>query len=105
MGEPLLEVETDKAVLTVESAYSGTLLKILYPADETLEVGHRHRLRRPARRVARRVERWCCAPCHYSRQQRRKWRTCPYAGGRASTRRGAEWWPRAGLAGGAADGA
>ncbi len=39
MGEPLLEVETDKAVLTVESAYSGTVLKILYPADETLEVG------------------------------------------------------------------
>src|SRR5262249_53873629 len=37
--EPLLEVETDKAVLTVESAYSGTVLKILYPADETLEVG------------------------------------------------------------------
>src|SRR5579871_805897 len=39
MGEPLLEVETDKAILTVESAYSGTVLKILYPADETLEVG------------------------------------------------------------------
>jgi pyruvate dehydrogenase E2 component (dihydrolipoamide acetyltransferase) len=39
MGEPLLEVETDKAVLTVESAYNGTVLKILYPADKTLESG------------------------------------------------------------------
>src|SRR5690242_7732351 len=39
LGEPLLDVETDKAVLTVESAYTGTVLKILYPADETLESG------------------------------------------------------------------
>jgi pyruvate dehydrogenase E2 component (dihydrolipoamide acetyltransferase) len=39
MGEPLLEVETDKALLTVESAFTGTLLKIACQAGETIEAG------------------------------------------------------------------
>jgi pyruvate dehydrogenase E2 component (dihydrolipoamide acetyltransferase) len=39
MGEPLLEVETDKATLTVESAFTGTLLKIACQAGETIEAG------------------------------------------------------------------
>lgn len=38
-GEPLLEVETDKAVLEVESAVAGTLLRILHSADETVVAG------------------------------------------------------------------
>jgi pyruvate dehydrogenase E2 component (dihydrolipoamide acetyltransferase) len=39
LGEPLLEVDTDKATLQVESFGSGTLLKILYAAGETVRVG------------------------------------------------------------------
>jgi pyruvate dehydrogenase E2 component (dihydrolipoamide acetyltransferase) len=39
LGEPLLEVETDKAALTVESALSGTLLKIVQPAEATIPSG------------------------------------------------------------------
>jgi pyruvate dehydrogenase E2 component (dihydrolipoamide acetyltransferase) len=39
MGEPLLEVETDKVTLTVESAFTGTLLKIERQAGETIEAG------------------------------------------------------------------
>ena len=38
-GEPLLEVETDKATLEVEAAVSGTLLAVLHGADETVAVG------------------------------------------------------------------
>lgn len=38
-GEPLLEVETDKATLEVEAAVSGTLLAVLHGADETVGVG------------------------------------------------------------------
>ena len=38
-GEPLFELETDKSVVTVESFYSGTLLKILVPEGETVPVG------------------------------------------------------------------
>lgn len=38
-GEPLFELETDKSVVTVESFYSGTLLKILVPQGETVPVG------------------------------------------------------------------
>ena len=37
-GEILLEVETDKAVMEVESDASGTLTKILVAADETVPV-------------------------------------------------------------------
>ncbi len=38
-GEPLLEVETDKATLEVEAAVSGTLLAVLHGPDETVTVG------------------------------------------------------------------
>jgi pyruvate dehydrogenase E2 component (dihydrolipoamide acetyltransferase) len=38
-GEPLLEVETDKATLEVEAAVSGTLLSVLHGADEVVAVG------------------------------------------------------------------
>jgi len=38
-GEPLLEVETDKATLEVEAAVSGTLLAVLHGADEVVGVG------------------------------------------------------------------
>jgi len=38
-GEPLLEVETDKATLEVEAAVSGTLLAVLRGADEMVAVG------------------------------------------------------------------
>ena len=37
-GEILLEVETDKAVMEVESDATGTLTKILVPAGETVPV-------------------------------------------------------------------
>jgi pyruvate dehydrogenase E2 component (dihydrolipoamide acetyltransferase) len=39
MGEPLLEVETDKAALTVESAFTGTMAKIERQAGETVKAG------------------------------------------------------------------
>jgi pyruvate dehydrogenase E2 component (dihydrolipoamide acetyltransferase) len=39
MGEPLLEVETDKATLTVESAFTGALQKIERQAGESVEAG------------------------------------------------------------------
>jgi len=37
-GEILLEVETDKAVMEIESTASGILRKILVPAGETVPV-------------------------------------------------------------------
>lgn len=39
LGEPILEVETDKAILQVESSYAGKLLKILRHADEVVLAG------------------------------------------------------------------
>lgn len=39
LGEPLLEVETDKATLEVEAFVAGTVLRILHQAGETVEVG------------------------------------------------------------------
>jgi pyruvate dehydrogenase E2 component (dihydrolipoamide acetyltransferase) len=39
IGEPLLEVETDKAALTVESAFTGTMAKIERQAGETVAAG------------------------------------------------------------------
>jgi pyruvate dehydrogenase E2 component (dihydrolipoamide acetyltransferase) len=39
LGEPLLEVETDKTSIEVESAFSGTLLKIVHGADMTVHAG------------------------------------------------------------------
>jgi len=38
-GEPLLEVETDKATLEVEAAVAGTLLSVLHGPGETVSVG------------------------------------------------------------------
>lgn len=38
-GDILFEIETDKAVLTVESFAEGTLLEIRYPAGEMVRVG------------------------------------------------------------------
>lgn len=39
LGEPLLEVETDKATLDVESFVTGTLLKIVHGGGETVRAG------------------------------------------------------------------
>jgi pyruvate dehydrogenase E2 component (dihydrolipoamide acetyltransferase) len=39
VGEPILEVETDKAVLQVESSYAGILLKALRRVDEVVLAG------------------------------------------------------------------
>lgn len=39
LGEPLLEVETDKATLAVESYATGTLLKIMHGGGETVRAG------------------------------------------------------------------
>ena len=38
-GEPLLEIETDKATLEVEASASGTLLRILCGEGETVTAG------------------------------------------------------------------
>ena len=38
-GEPLAEIETDKAVVTVESSLSGVVLKLYYPEGEQLPCG------------------------------------------------------------------
>ena len=39
-GQPLLEVETDKAVQEVESIATGTLQAVHVQAGEKVEVGH-----------------------------------------------------------------
>jgi pyruvate dehydrogenase E2 component (dihydrolipoamide acetyltransferase) len=39
VGEPLLEVETDKATLEVEAAHAGTLLRIVQGEGETVQAG------------------------------------------------------------------
>ncbi len=39
LGEPLLEVETDKVTLAVEASMRGILLGILHGAGETVRVG------------------------------------------------------------------
>jgi pyruvate dehydrogenase E2 component (dihydrolipoamide acetyltransferase) len=38
-GEPILEVETDKAILQIESTDSGTVLSILRPAGDLVQAG------------------------------------------------------------------
>ncbi len=38
-GEPLLEVETDKVVMVVESPAEGALLKIVHGENATVPVG------------------------------------------------------------------
>lgn len=37
-GEPLLEIETDKAVTTVEAALNGTLAEIVAEEGDTVEI-------------------------------------------------------------------
>jgi pyruvate dehydrogenase E2 component (dihydrolipoyllysine-residue acetyltransferase) len=37
-GEVLFEIETDKALLEVESSFDGTLLKIVVPEGQTVPV-------------------------------------------------------------------
>ena len=37
-GDPLGEIETDKAVTTVESALNGTLVEIVAEAGDTVEI-------------------------------------------------------------------
>jgi pyruvate dehydrogenase E2 component (dihydrolipoyllysine-residue acetyltransferase) len=39
VGEPLLEVETDKATLEVEAALAGTVLRIVYGEGQTVQSG------------------------------------------------------------------
>ena len=38
-GEPLMEVETDKAVMEVEAAHDGWLADLRYAAGDTVPVG------------------------------------------------------------------
>lgn len=38
-GQPLVEVETDKATTEVESVVAGTVLEILAPPDEKVAIG------------------------------------------------------------------
>lgn len=37
-GEPLMEIETDKATTEIESAVSGTLVEIVVPTGEPVEI-------------------------------------------------------------------
>ena len=37
-GDPLVEIEIDKAVTTVESALNGTLVEIVAEAGDTVEI-------------------------------------------------------------------
>jgi pyruvate/2-oxoglutarate dehydrogenase complex dihydrolipoamide acyltransferase (E2) component len=37
-GEPLMEIETDKAVTEIEAAVTGTLVEIVVPEGETVEI-------------------------------------------------------------------
>lgn len=39
LGEPLFTVETDKATLEIESAFAGTVLKIVHPAQAIVHTG------------------------------------------------------------------
>jgi len=38
VGEPLVEIETDKTVTTVESALNGTLVEIVAQEGDTVEI-------------------------------------------------------------------
>lgn len=38
-GEPLLEVETEKVLETIEAPESGILVEVLYPEGQDVEVG------------------------------------------------------------------
>ena len=37
--EPVVEVETDKAVMTLDSPIAGTLVEIVAPADSVVKLG------------------------------------------------------------------
>lgn len=37
-GEPLMSIETDKAVTDIEASVSGTLVEILVPENEEVEI-------------------------------------------------------------------
>ena len=37
-GEPLMSIETDKAITDIESAVTGTLVEIVVPEDETVAI-------------------------------------------------------------------
>jgi len=37
-GEPLMSIETDKAITDIESAVTGTLVEIVVPEDETVSI-------------------------------------------------------------------
>lgn len=37
-GEPLMEIETDKAVTEIEASVTGTLVEIVVPEGETVEI-------------------------------------------------------------------
>jgi len=39
IGEPLINIETDKTTIEVESAFAGVLLKIVHGADAELQAG------------------------------------------------------------------
>ena len=39
VGDPLVEIETDKAVMEYEAYQAGTMAKILVPEGETVEIG------------------------------------------------------------------
>ena len=41
VGEPVVDVETDKVEASVESPFAGTLRKILVQTEETVPVGSR----------------------------------------------------------------
>jgi pyruvate/2-oxoglutarate dehydrogenase complex dihydrolipoamide acyltransferase (E2) component len=37
-GEPLMSIETDKAITDIESAVTGTLVEIVVPEDEAVAI-------------------------------------------------------------------
>ena len=41
-GEPLFEMETDKLTITMDSPATGTLLKIVHGAGDTVAVSYTH---------------------------------------------------------------
>ena len=40
VGEPVMEIETDKAIVEVEAQASGVLTEVRYPAGSEVPVGH-----------------------------------------------------------------
>ena len=50
VDQPMVEVETAKALVEVPSPYAGTVLTLHGAEGETMDVGSPHRTRRPRRR-------------------------------------------------------